>query len=153
FSWAGKLRMAGDLVLPRRREGGDESLGAFVRRRLGREALERVVQPLAAGIYTADPDALSLAATMPRFPALEREHRRVILGLRRAASLRDGLDGRDGRQGPAVAGTRWSLFVTLAGGMGELVEAMADRFPPGCVRLGVAATRVERGDRSAAWQV
>ena len=54
FSWPGKLRMALDLVLPR---GGDadESLGAFVRRRLGREALERVAQPLVAGIYTADP--------------------------------------------------------------------------------------------------
>ena len=64
FSWGGKLRMAMDLVLPR---GGnsDESLGAFVRRRLGREALERVAQPLIGGIYTADPDSLSLAATMP----------------------------------------------------------------------------------------
>src|SRR5262245_26156692 len=62
FSWPGKLRMAMDLVLPR---GGDpdESLGAFVSRRLGREALERVAQPLVAGIYTADPDTLSLAAT------------------------------------------------------------------------------------------
>src|SRR3989337_2904279 len=66
FSWPGKLRMALDLVLPR---GGnpDESLGAFVRRRLGRQALERVAQPLVAGIYTADPDEPSLAATMPRF--------------------------------------------------------------------------------------
>src|SRR4030095_6503085 len=58
FSWRGKARMALDLVLPR---GGDpdESLGSFVRRRLGREALERVAQPLIGGIYTADPDSLS----------------------------------------------------------------------------------------------
>src|SRR5712692_1002197 len=54
FSWPGKLRMAMDLVLPRG-HADDESLGAFVRRRLGREALERVAQPLVAGIYTADP--------------------------------------------------------------------------------------------------
>src|SRR5215813_8009709 len=55
FSWPGKLRMALDLVLPR---GGqdDESLGSFVRRRLGREALECVAQPLIGGIYTADPE-------------------------------------------------------------------------------------------------
>src|SRR5439155_16310840 len=45
FSWPGKLRMALDLVLPRG-VSDDESLGAFVRRRLGREALERVAQPL-----------------------------------------------------------------------------------------------------------
>ena len=84
FSWPGKLRMALDLVLPR---GGDpdESLGAFVRRRLGREALERVAQPLVAGIYTADPDDLALAATMPRFLELERRERSVILAMWRAA--------------------------------------------------------------------
>src|SRR5215472_15819753 len=55
FSWTGKLRMAMDLVLPRGADP-DESLGAFVSGRLGREALERVAQPLVAGIYTADPD-------------------------------------------------------------------------------------------------
>src|SRR5262249_11828250 len=60
FSWPGKLRMALDLALPRGSDP-DESLGAFVRRRLGREALERVAQPLVAGIYTADPDDLALA--------------------------------------------------------------------------------------------
>src|SRR5206468_9331494 len=76
FSWPGKLRMALDLVLPRS-VSDDESLGAFVRRRLGREALERVAQPLVAGIYTADPDDLSLAATVPRFGGLGRRGRAV----------------------------------------------------------------------------
>src|SRR3989475_4640355 len=66
FSWPGTLRMAFDLVLPRG-IADDESLGAFVRRRLGREALERVAQPLVAGLYTAAPDDLRLPATMPRF--------------------------------------------------------------------------------------
>src|SRR5207247_2480423 len=65
FSWRGKARMALDLVLPRGGGalggGDDESLGAFVRRRLGAEALERVAQPLVAGIYTADPEELSVA--------------------------------------------------------------------------------------------
>jgi len=84
FSWPGKLRMALDLVLPRGTPGGDETLGAFVRRRLGREALERVAQPLVAGIYTADPDELSLRATMPRFLELEHRERSVILALWRA---------------------------------------------------------------------
>ena len=85
FSLTGKLRMALDLVLPRG-GGDDESLGAFVRRRLGAEALERVAQPLVAGIYTADPDDLSLTATMPRFIELERTQRSVILGLRRGVA-------------------------------------------------------------------
>jgi oxygen-dependent protoporphyrinogen oxidase len=134
FSWRGKLRLGLDLVLPRRSAGGDESLGSFVRRRLGREALERVAQPLVGGIYTADPDRLSLAATMPRFLALEREHRSLILGLRRTA-----------RAGEArgASGARWSLFVTLAGGMEELVTALAARLPPGAARVGTPVTAVE----------
>src|SRR5213594_4518204 len=134
FSWPGKLRMALDLVLPR---GGDpdESLGAFVRRRLGREALERVAQPLVAGIYTADPDDLSLAATMPRFRELERRERSVVLGLWRA-----------NRKAPqaGTSGARWSLFVTFQNGMEELVTTLASRLPPGTALLKHRVDGIER---------
>lgn len=144
FSWRGKLRMALDLVLPRGAPGADESLGAFVRRRLGREALERVAQPLVAGIYTADPDDLSLAATMPRFLELERSRRSLILALWRA-----------GRKTPAAlagtSGARWSLFVTLAGGMEELVTALAARLPAGAVHLKRRVDGIER--RGGRWHV
>ena len=89
-----------DLFLPRGHDP-DESLGAFVRRRLGREALERVAQPLVAGIYTADPDDLSLRATMPRFLELERRERSLILAMwraaRRAPGPRPGRAARVGR--------------------------------------------------------
>src|SRR5438105_7715701 len=68
FTWRGKARMALDLLLPRRKEANgeasDESLAAFVRRRFGREALERMAQPMVGGIYTADPEVLPLRATM-----------------------------------------------------------------------------------------
>ena len=74
-----------DLVIPRRDEPSEESLAAFVRRRLGREALDRLVQPLVAGIYTADPNDLSLKATLPQFLAMERDHGSLILaGWRRS---------------------------------------------------------------------
>jgi oxygen-dependent protoporphyrinogen oxidase len=144
FSWRGKARIALDLLLPRGRPGGDESLAAFVRRRLGREALERVAQPLVAGIYTADPDDLSLAAAMPRFLELERRERSVVLGLWRA--------GRHSAAAAAgVSGARWSLFVTLAGGMGELVEALAARLPAGTVQLKRRAGGLER--RGDSWRL
>src|SRR6185503_15802305 len=125
-----------------RGSGDDESLGAFVRRRLGAEALERVAQPLVAGIYTADPDELSLSATMPRFIEVERKERSLILGLRRAlrkAPL------------PGTSGARWSLFVTFAGGMQELVTALAARLPTGAVVLKQRVSALERaGDH---WRV
>ena len=141
FSWRGKLRMALDLVVPRSLRD-DESLGAFVRRRLGREALERVAQPLVAGIYTADPDELSLTATMPRFAELERRERSIILGLWRA-----------NRRAPqaGTSGARWSLFVTFQNGMHELVTELATRLPPGSVLLKHRVDGIER--HGAAWRV
>ena len=141
FSFTGKLRMALDLVLPRG-VADDESLGAFVRRRLGAEALERVAQPLVAGIYTADPDDLSLTATMPRFLELERTERSIILGLRRALR-RAPL--------PGTSGARWSLFVTFGAGMEELVTTLAARLPAGAVALAQRVSALERvGSR---WRV
>jgi oxygen-dependent protoporphyrinogen oxidase len=134
FTLRGKLRMALDLVLPRG-HADDESLGDFVRRRLGAEALERVAQPLVAGIYTADPDDLSLAATMPRFLEVEKRDRSIILGLRRALA-RAPL--------PGTSGARWSLFVTFAGGMEELVSTLAARLPAGATVLKQRVSALER---------
>ena len=142
FSWPGKLRMAMDLVLPRGGTGDDESLGAFVRRRLGAEALERVAQPLVAGIYTADPDELSLAATMPRFLELERRERSLILGLWRAAKKAPL---------PGTSGARWSLFVTFKNGMQQMVDTLAARLPDSAVQLKTRVTGIERA--GAGWRV
>ncbi len=143
LSWPGKLRMGLDLVLPRG-VADDESLGAFVRRRLGREALERIAQPLVAGIYTADPDTLSLAATMPRFLELERRQRSVTLALWRAAR-------REPQAAAGASGARWSLFVTFREGMEELVRVLGDRLPPGSVRLEETVTGIER--RGEGWRL
>jgi oxygen-dependent protoporphyrinogen oxidase len=141
FTWRGKLRMAADLVLPRGGARGDESLADFVTRRLGREALERVVQPLIGGIYTADPERLSLAATMPRFLDLERDNRSIILAMwseqrRTAAAQRSG--------------ARWSLFTSVDDGLQTLVDAIAQHLPEGAVRLGRDVRSIERGD---AWRI
>jgi oxygen-dependent protoporphyrinogen oxidase len=127
FSWPGKLRMALDLVLPRG-DGGDESLASFVTRRLGREALERVAQPLVGGIYTADPQQLSLAATMPRFLDMERDAGSIIRAMwrqQRAAARRS-----------ADSGARWSLFLSFDGGLQVLVDELTRRLPDSALQLG-----------------
>jgi protoporphyrinogen/coproporphyrinogen III oxidase len=117
FSLTGKMRMAADLLLPRRNTNGtdDESLASFVRRRLGREALERMAQPMIGGIYTADPETLSLRATLPRFLDMERKHRSLIL-----AMLRQGNVNKSG-----TSGARYSLFLSFNRGMQVLVDALA----------------------------
>jgi oxygen-dependent protoporphyrinogen oxidase len=136
-SWPGKLRMALDLVLPRRRASDDESLQSYVERRLGRELFERLAQPLVSGIYGADPDRLSLAATMPRFVEMERQHGSVIRGL--WAKQRSAQGGARAH----AAGARYGLFAAFRGGMQTLVDALA-RELEGDLRTGHLVTAVER---------
>ncbi len=146
FSPAGKLRMAAELFLPRGEDRADESLGAFVRRRFGVEILERVAQPLVGGIYAADPDQLSLAATMPRFREMEKKRRSVILSMWQEQKRRS-------RNTAAGSGARWSLFVTLIGGMQELVDALAKRLPEASIRLNSAVTGISRDGSSGDWHI
>src|SRR5215212_11702904 len=134
FTWRGKARMALDLLLPRRRGANgrdDESLAAFVRRRLGREALERMAQPMVGGIYTADPESLSLRATMPRFLEMERRDRSLILSMWKAA--RASQDAA--RHGRGASGARYSLFLSFDEGVQVLTDALAARLPAGSARL------------------
>ncbi len=123
FSLAGKLRMSADLVLPRKSANGnasDESLASFVRRRLGREALERMAQPMVGGIYTADPEKLSLRATLPRFLDMERDHRSIILAMLRQGRRQATAE----RQG--TSGARYSLFLSFDRGMQVLVDKLGE---------------------------
>ncbi len=125
LSLAGKLRLAAEVGIPRRRETSDESFGQFARRRLGREAFERLVQPLVSGIYTADPEKLSMQAALPRFVELERQY----------GSLARGMVAQARQEGSAASdsGARYSLFVAPRGGMASLVDALTSRLPAGCV--------------------
>jgi protoporphyrinogen/coproporphyrinogen III oxidase len=137
FSPLGIARMSLDLVLPRRRSDGDESVGSFVTRRLGREALDRMAQPMVAGIYGADPMKLSLQATFPRFLEMEREHGSVIRGMWAAARKRRSQGG----------GARYELFVTFDRGLQVLVDELRLSLPHGSLRTGhpVEQLRKEAG--------
>jgi len=153
FSWPAKLRMVLDLVLPRGPALSDESLGSFVTRRLGREALERVAQPLVGGIYAADPDTLSLAATMPRFLEMEKKHRSIILAMARQRRVQQPAAVEGGAPGEK-SGARWSLFVSLDDGMQSLVETLAERLPAGTIRVGRAVSAVLPGtSRAGTWHL
>ena len=135
FSLAGKARMSADLFLPRKITNGsnDESLASFVRRRLGREALERMAQPMVGGIYTADPETLSLRATLPRFLDMERDHRSLILAML-----------RKGRSQTGTSGARYSLFLSFDQGIQVLVDALAEAMPGCQVQLNTKVVAIER---------
>jgi oxygen-dependent protoporphyrinogen oxidase len=140
--------MALDLVLPRRAAangGDDESLAQFVRRRLGREALERMAQPMVGGIYTADPESLSLRATMPRFLEMERAHGSLIRAMWKQR--------RRQREAKGTSGARYSLFLSFDEGMRVLSDALAARLDKADVRLNTKALKLARDAATGKWQI
>jgi protoporphyrinogen/coproporphyrinogen III oxidase len=146
LSLRGRLRMFLDLVMPRKDDASDESLASFVKRRLGREALDRLVQPLVSSFYMADPNELSLRATLPEFVRMEEDHGSLIL-----AALRRGRRARSVER--TSSGARHGLFVTLADGMDTLPQALAATLPPGALRTGTAVRRVSRNLPASPWVV
>jgi protoporphyrinogen/coproporphyrinogen III oxidase len=129
LSWRGKVQALKDLALPRSRLTGDQSLGSFVRRRLGSEVLERIAEPLIAGIHAADPETMSLRASFPRFLDMEAEHRSLILAARRV-DARDAAEGR-------------SHFSSFRLGMGQLVSALASALDRVDIRTGSEVSAIE----------
>jgi len=134
----GKLRMGCELFVPRG-SGNDESLASFASRRFGREAFERLIQPLVSGMYTGDPTLLSVRATLPRFLDMEQAHGSLIRAMRTGKSLHGS--------GKSVgSGARYGMFVGLRDGMSSLVDALVARLPAGALRCEARVQRIARRD-------
>jgi protoporphyrinogen/coproporphyrinogen III oxidase len=134
LSWPAKVRMGLDFILPVAKINGDETIGAFVSRRLGRAAYENLIEPLMSGIYAGDGDQLSLASTFPYLRELELEHGGLVKGalaLRRERLQRARANGRDPHLAP---GTR-SIFLTPIQGLAELVDALVKKLQESGVEL------------------
>jgi protoporphyrinogen/coproporphyrinogen III oxidase len=144
-SWFSKARMGLDFLLPAKSLNGDESLGAFVSRRLGREAYENLIEPLMSGIYAGDGDALSLASTFPYLRDLELKYGSLARG---ALTMRKQSNGR------SVQGSR-SAFLTPTTGIAEIVEALITTLQANNVdlQLNRSAKFITRHTPLETWQV
>ncbi|MCZ6555842.1 MAG: protoporphyrinogen oxidase, partial [Candidatus Dadabacteria bacterium] len=139
FSWQGKLRMLMDLFISKK-EVDDESLASFVRRRFGNEALERIAQPMIGGVYTADPEKLSLRATMPQFLELEEKYGSVIKGM-----------SYNEKENEGDIGARYSHFLSFKNGMKTLINTIQSKLPENSVSLGEIVKGITPSDRG--WNV
>jgi protoporphyrinogen/coproporphyrinogen III oxidase len=128
FSLPGRLRMAAEAVVPRRGSDEDESIAAFVRRRFGAEAVDYLAEPLLAGIHAGDAERLSMRALFPRLLDAERQAGSVLRAVRTTPRV------------PSPTGA----FVSLPGGLGELVEALVASLPPGTLQTGARVTELRR---------
>lgn len=123
LSLKGRARVAMEPFVSARKEEGDESLFEFAKRRLGEEAAEKLIEPMAAGVYAGNPENMSLRSCFPLVYALEREYGGLVRGMlgkmkeRRKRGVRDG-------GGPAGPG---GVLMSFDGGVMSLIEEIVSR--------------------------
>ncbi|MGN7387165.1 protoporphyrinogen oxidase [Sporosarcina sp. SAFN-015] len=137
FSLAGKLRAAGDFVLPRSGIEGDQSLGHFFRRRFGAEIVENLIEPLLSGVYAGDIDHMSLQSTYPQFYQVEKKHRSLILGMKKTTPKQ--VPQKDGH-----GASKKGAFHSLRNGLESIVEAAEQQLEPGTVRKGIRIESISK---------
>ena len=133
LSLGGKLRLAMEPWIPRRADDQDESVGSFVRRRLGEEALQQLIGPLVGGIFGTDLEKLSLRATFAHLAEYEQKF----------GSLTRALWNNPV---PPAAGN----FFSFPNGMQELVDALQVRLSS---RLHTSMAVEKLGYQDGLWQV
>jgi protoporphyrinogen/coproporphyrinogen III oxidase len=128
FSFSTKLRMAAELFSSARKDSGDESVGDFVRRHFGQEMVDRVAEPLLAGVYGGNAERLSIRAVLPRFADMERQHGSLVCATLKAKAQ---------FKSKAPAGSKpQPLFTSLKKGMQQMVEALTASLPQASIRMG-----------------
>jgi oxygen-dependent protoporphyrinogen oxidase len=135
FSAATKLRVAREWWYPARQSNGDESVAALVGRHYGAEMVDRLADPLLAGVYGGEASQLSARAVLPRF--VEMESKYGSLGRGMLAARRNI---RQSQPGPPI-------FSSLKGGMQQLAEALVGRLSPDVLRANSSVQAVQRQDR------
>jgi oxygen-dependent protoporphyrinogen oxidase len=136
FSWPGKLRMGAELFIPRKRDESDESIGAFITRRFGREAATYLAEPLLAGIHAGDVDRLSARALFPRLVDAERKHGSLL----RAFSIRNPRNPIRNPQS-AIPNSE-GAFKSLPGGLSDMVHALVKALGAANVRTSTSVDRI-----------
>ncbi|MFN7249241.1 MAG: protoporphyrinogen oxidase [Anaerobacillus sp.] len=139
FSPLGKLRAAGDLILPRASDPDvDMSLGSFFRKRLGNEVVDNLIEPLLSGIYAGDIDKLSLMATFPQFHQVEQKHRSLILGMKKATPAKPKAAPKSKPKG---------MFLSFKRGLQSLVDGVEKYLDEEAIIKGVGLdSLVKKGD-------
>ncbi len=137
FSWPGKLRMAMDYFIPKKREPGDETLASFIERRLGKECLHRLADPLVAGVYSSDPETMSLQATFPILLDMEQKYGSLLKG------TFTSMKGRAKAQHGPSSGPKRTLHMSFKGGMQDLINEVVKALDKDKILIGADVQKVD----------
>lgn len=148
ISWPGKIRMGMEVFVPKRKFVEDESLASFVTRRLGRECLEKIAEPLVAGIHTSNPDNMSVLATFPRFVQMEQKSGSLIRGM--IASMKNRAYATHNGPPPKTGATKLTFLTSFKNGMQTLSQACVDYIGTESIRMNASVKTVEPRGRGYA---
>jgi oxygen-dependent protoporphyrinogen oxidase len=147
LSLAGKLRIFKEPLIPARHENTEESVAGFARRRIGREAAERLVAPFVSGIYAGDADRLSVQAAFPRLANLEARYGGLIRGA--FAKAREARTAKkSAAAAPLNAAPARKRAVSFREGMGFLPKTLAEKLGEDLI-TGCSQIRVGMADRES----
>ncbi|WP_318258441.1 protoporphyrinogen oxidase [Geobacter anodireducens] len=146
ISWPGKLRLAMEPFIPKKAGGEDETLAAFGRRRLGDEALRKLIAPMVSGIFAGNPETMSLRSCFPRIAELEDEYGSLVRAMIRLAKKKK----QDIAQGKAVASAAGpgGVLTSFRDGIQALTDILAGRLGPDAIVSGQEVLEVSRGGSS-----
>ncbi len=152
FSWPGKIRMGMDLFVPKKKlaegEFNDETLEDFIVRRMGRECLDRLAEPLVGGVHASDPEQMSLAATFPNLLEMEQKYGSMLRGF---LAARKKVEEMRKKYPPKPGDKPKTFFTSFVGGMKRLTDAMADAAGRDDIRTGVTVASIARDGET--WRV
>ena len=139
LSLPGRLRIIWEMFTPKG-GGGDETLASFARRRLGREAYEKLIDPMASGIYAGDPEKMSLKSCFPKVYNLEQTYGSLIKGMLK-------LQKEAKKTGKKVGAGPGGALTSFYDGMGAFIDSLTiylgDR-----MKMGAKAAAIDKkGDR------
>ncbi len=118
LSIPGRLRVISEMFLPKWR-GGDETLAHFATRRLGREAYEKLIDPMASGIFAGDPEKMSLKSCFAKVYNLEQTYGSLIRGMIK-------LQKEAKKTGRKVGAGPGGILTSFSDGMETLINALSD---------------------------
>jgi len=142
ISWPGKLRMMREILVKPAPPGNDQTLAEFATRRLGPEALEKLIGPMASGVFGGDPETMSLKSCFPAIYNLEQEYGGLFKGLLGKMKEKKRAAKDAPKSGPAGPG---GVLTSFQGGLEVLTGALTDAFN-GTLLKASPVTRVVRTD-------
>ena len=135
LSILGRLRIVLEMVLPKW-NGGDETLAHFAQRRLGREAYEKLIDPMASGIFAGDPENMSLKSCFPKVFNLEQTYGSLIRGMIK-------LQKEAKKTGKKVGAGPGGVLTSFHDGMETMIKALTD-FLGTRMKTGSPAVLIEK---------